>query len=71
MMDRAPGSALPLKGLFGFPLLAGKVIVAYGMSALLYTILTVAVLNWAITALRWGSRKTALAEKLSLTHVND
>ncbi len=36
-------------GVFGFPLLAGKIIVEQGMGTLLLTILAVALLNWLIT----------------------
>lgn len=36
-------------GVFGFPLLAGKVIVEYGMSSLLMGVLAVASFNWLIT----------------------
>jgi hypothetical protein len=36
-------------GVFGFPLLAGKIIVEYGMLTLLLTVLSVALLNWLIT----------------------
>ena len=36
-------------GVFGFPLLAGKIIVEHGMSTLLLTVLLVALANWLIT----------------------
>lgn len=36
-------------GVFGFPLLAGRIIVEHGMVTLLLTVLTVALLNWLIT----------------------
>ncbi|MNY03400.1 hypothetical protein D3C86_1360150 [compost metagenome] len=36
-------------GVFGFPLLAGKIIVEQGMPTLLLTVLAVASLNWLIT----------------------
>ena len=36
-------------GVFGFPLLAGQIIVEYGMTTLLLTVLCVALLNWLIT----------------------
>ncbi|WP_085578100.1 MULTISPECIES: MFS transporter [unclassified Pseudomonas] len=39
-------------GVFGFPLLAGKIIVERGMPALLLTVLAVAALNWLITVAR-------------------
>jgi MFS family permease len=36
-------------GVFGFPLLAGKIIVEHGMATLLLTVLAVAFMNWLIT----------------------
>jgi MFS family permease len=36
-------------GVFGFPLLAGRIIVEHGMVTLLLTLLTIALLNWLIT----------------------
>ncbi|UWU25657.1 hypothetical protein N2601_29890 (plasmid) [Rhizobium sp. CB3060] len=36
-------------GVFGYPLIAGKLIVHLGLAALLKTTLAIAVLNWAIT----------------------
>lgn len=36
-------------GVFGFPLLAGRIIVEQGMPALLLTVLAVALVNWLIT----------------------
>ena len=36
-------------GVFGFPLLAGQIIVQYGMQALMLTVLGIALLNWAIS----------------------
>ena len=36
-------------GVFGFPLLAGKIIVEHGMATLLLTVLAVALVNWLIT----------------------
>jgi len=39
-------------GVFGFPLLAGKVIVEYGMPTLLMSVLAVALLNWLIAVAR-------------------
>lgn len=45
-------------GVFGFPLLAGKVIVHAGVFALLHLVLIIALANWAITLgrLAWRSR---------------
>jgi MFS family permease len=37
-------------GVFGFPFVAGKVIVEYGMTTLLHTVLLISLLNWLITA---------------------
>jgi MFS family permease len=44
-------------GVFGFPLLAGKIIVEQGMPTLLLTVLAIASLNWLITVGRliWRS----------------
>jgi MFS family permease len=39
-------------GVFGFPLLAGKIIVEQGMATLLLTVLAVALVNWLITVAR-------------------
>jgi MFS family permease len=39
-------------GVFGFPLLAGKIIVELGMATLLLTVLAVALVNWLITVAR-------------------
>lgn len=36
-------------GVFGFPLLAGKIIVEHGMTTLLLTVLAIGLLNWLIT----------------------
>jgi hypothetical protein len=36
-------------GVFGFPLLAGKIIVEHSMATLLLTVLAVALINWLIT----------------------
>lgn len=44
-------------GVFGFPLLAGKIIVEQGMPALLLTVLAVALLNWLITVGRLFARR--------------
>lgn len=48
-------------GVFGFPLFAGKVIVNYGMPALLYIILIIALCNWSITLARIVWRRTMVA----------
>jgi MFS family permease len=37
-------------GVFGFPFVAGKIIVEYGMTTLLHTVLMISLLNWLITA---------------------
>ncbi len=52
-------------GVFGFPLLAGKMIVEQGLPTLLLTVLAVALLNWSITVgrLLW---RWATASKLPL-----
>ena len=51
-------------GVFGFPLLAGKIIVLHGMHSLLLTVLGIALLNWLISLGRllwrqWSRRKLA------------
>jgi MFS family permease len=46
-------------GVFGFPLLAGKIIVEQGMPALLMTVLAVAFVNWSITVGRLIWRRVA------------
>ncbi len=47
-------------GVFGFPLLAGKIIVEHGMSTLLLTVLLVALANWLITLGRLLWRQISL-----------
>ncbi|WP_219272713.1 MFS transporter [Pseudomonas sp. Xaverov 83] len=54
-------------GVFGFPLLAGKVIVEYGMPTLLMSVLTVALLNWLITVVRLIWRRIASHKILQAT----
>jgi len=46
-------------GVFGFPLLAGKIIVQAGMGALLHVVLLIALANWSITVgrLAWRRRR--------------
>jgi MFS family permease len=51
-------------GVFGFPLLAGKIIVEHGMSTLLLTMLVVALLNWLITVGRLIWRRATIAKAL-------
>lgn len=50
-------------GVFGFPLLAGKIIVAYGLPSLLLSLAAVALFNWLITVARLIGRR-ALAHKI-------
>jgi MFS family permease len=54
-------------GVFGFPLLAGKVIVEYGMPTLLMSVLAVALLNWLITVARLIWRRIASHKILQAT----
>ncbi|MBK5407265.1 MFS transporter [Pseudomonas sp. TH34] len=54
-------------GVFGFPLLAGKVIVEYGMPTLLMSVLAVALLNWLITIVRLIWRRIASHKILQAT----
>lgn len=51
-------------GVFGFPWLAGRIIVEHGMTTLLYTVLGVAIVNWLITAGRLLWRRFVSAEAL-------
>lgn len=47
-------------GVFGFPWLAGRIIVDYGLSALMLSVLAIAALNWMITVARLiGRRRSA------------
>lgn len=49
-------------GVFGFPFLAGKIIIVQGVSMMLLILLGVSLLNWAITLGRLVWRK-ALTQK--------
>jgi len=51
-------------GVFGFPLLAGKIIVEHGMATLLFAVLLIAALNWLITVGRLLWRRTTRAKAL-------
>ncbi|MDB5997881.1 MAG: transporter [Pseudomonas sp.] len=51
-------------GVFGFPLLAGKIIVEQGMKTLLLTVLIVALLNWLITVGRLIWRRLRAARSV-------
>lgn len=51
-------------GVFGFPLLAGKIIVEHGMARLLFTLLLIAALNWLITVGRLLWRRVTRAKAL-------
>ena len=51
-------------GVFGFPLLAGKIIVEHGMATLLLTVLAVAVLNWLISVGRLVWRRAVTSKTL-------
>lgn len=46
-------------GVFGFPLLAGKLIVEQGVPTLLASVLGIALLNWLITLARLIWRRVA------------
>ncbi|MFJ7144058.1 MFS transporter [Pseudomonas protegens] len=52
-------------GVFGFPWLAGRIIVEAGIQALLFTVLAVALLNWLISLGRLGWRR---ALQLRIAH---
>jgi MFS family permease len=51
-------------GVFGFPLLAGKIIVEQGMATLLLTVLAVASFNWLITVGRLIWRRVTTTKAL-------
>jgi hypothetical protein len=51
-------------GVFGFPLIAGKIIVEQGMATLLYAVLAVAGLNWLITVGRLIWRRLSATRSL-------
>ena len=51
-------------GVFGFPLLAGKIIVEHGMATLLLTVMAVASLNWLITVGRLAWRRITTVKAL-------
>ena len=46
-------------GVFGFPWLAGKLIVEYGLPTLLLSVVTVALLNWLIAVARLLARRSS------------
>lgn len=48
-------------GVFGFPLIAGKLIVSSGIQAMLYVVLLLAVLNFAIVLFRVAYRATRMS----------
>ncbi|ROM09730.1 hypothetical protein BK640_06410 [Pseudomonas protegens] len=52
-------------GVFGFPWLAGRIIVEAGMQGLLFTVLAIALLNWLISLGRLGWRR---AFQLRIAH---
>jgi len=54
-------------GVFGFPLLAGRIIVEQGMSALLFTVLGVALVNWSISVGRLLWRRVTVGKALQNT----
>lgn len=48
-------------GVFGFPLLAGRIIVEYGLATLLLTVVAVALCNWLISVVRLLWRRSSPA----------
>lgn len=54
-------------GVFGFPLLAGKLIVEQGMPTLLASVLGIALLNWLITVARLIWRRVSQNKILQVT----
>jgi MFS family permease len=51
-------------GVFGFPWLAGRIIVEHGMMTLLLTVFAIALLNWSITVGRLIWRRVVSARAL-------
>ena len=47
-------------GVFGFPWLAGKMIVEFGLSTMLLSVLVIAALNWSITVARLIVRRVSI-----------
>ena len=54
-------------GVFGFPLLAGKLIVDYGLSTLMMSVLAVATCNWLISVARLAWRRVSSHKILQVT----
>nr|WP_314559988.1 MFS transporter [uncultured Pseudomonas sp.] len=54
-------------GVFGFPLLAGQIIVRYGLPALLLSVVAVALLNWLITVARLIGRRVSAHKILQVS----
>lgn len=54
-------------GVFGFPWLAGKLIVDYGLSALMMSVLAVATCNWLISVARLAWRRVSSHKILQVT----
>ncbi|NVZ70054.1 MFS transporter [Pseudomonas costantinii] len=54
-------------GVFGFPLLAGKIIVDYGLPTLLASVLGVASFNWLITVARLVWRRVSIHKILQVS----
>ncbi|MFO2465782.1 MFS transporter [Pseudomonas sp. 15FMM2] len=75
--NEAPGGTMPQAlllfslayfiGVFGFPLLAGKLIVQHGMASLLTVVLGVALLNWLISVGRLIWRRVLAHKILQVT----
>ena len=54
-------------GVFGFPWLAGKIIVEFGLSTLMLGVLIIAALNWLITVARLIERRLSAHKILQVT----
>lgn len=54
-------------GVFGFPWLAGRIIVDYGLSTLMMGVLAIAALNWMITVARLIARQFAAHKTLQVS----
>ena len=54
-------------GVFGFPMLAGRIIVEYGLQSLLLSVTAVALLNWLISLARLIWRRASAHKILQVS----
>ncbi|MBI6632160.1 MFS transporter [Pseudomonas paralactis] len=54
-------------GVFGFPWLAGKMIVEFGLSTMLLSVLVIAALNWSITVARLIVRRVSIHKVIQVS----